>query len=104
MPRTFPIYWEVIKKLIEMCIGPVTTDDAFNKRVSPLFHAHKIAKPLLIAQGTNDLRVKQAEADQIAKKLYEHKHNVQYSDEGHGFVHPANNIEFAGVLVDVAAL
>lgn len=101
MLKTFPIHCEVIKKLIDMRIRPATTDNAFNERISPLFHEHKIVKPLLIAQGVSDPRVKQAEADQIAKKHYKHKHNVQYvlySDEGHGFARPANNIDFDGRL------
>ncbi len=35
------------------------------KQRSPLTFADRISKPLLIAQGANDPRVKQAEADQI---------------------------------------
>ena len=38
----------------------------FNQAISPLFHVDKIKAPLLIGQGANDPRVKQAEADQIA--------------------------------------
>ena len=40
-----------------------------NRRISPLFHADKICKPLLIGQGSNDPRVKQAEADQIFEAM-----------------------------------
>ena len=35
------------------------------RRVSPLTHVDKIKRPLLIGQGANDPRVKQAESDQI---------------------------------------
>ena len=43
----------------------VENDQALNERISPLYHADKIKAPLLIGQGANDPRVKQAEADQI---------------------------------------
>ena len=36
---------------------------------SPLFSVDKINKPLLIVQGANDPRVKEAEADQIVIAL-----------------------------------
>ena len=64
---------------------------------SPLTHVDKIKRPLLIGQGANDPRVKQAEADQIVKAMQEKKIPVTYvlfPDEGHGFA-PAG--EPAGV-------
>lgn len=33
-------------------------DQKFFKRISPFYHAHKIERPLLIAQGANDPKVK----------------------------------------------
>jgi dipeptidyl aminopeptidase/acylaminoacyl peptidase len=36
---------------------------------SPLTHADKIKRPLLIGQGANDPRVKQAESDQIVEAM-----------------------------------
>jgi dipeptidyl aminopeptidase/acylaminoacyl peptidase len=65
-----------------------------------LTHASKIKRPLLIAQGANDPRVKQAESDQIVKAMQEKKIPVSYvlfPDEGHGFARPENNIAFVGV-------
>jgi Prolyl oligopeptidase family len=50
--------------------------------------ASKITAPLLVIQGANDPRVKQAEADQIVVALRENKLPVEYlvaPDEGHGF-------------------
>jgi dipeptidyl aminopeptidase/acylaminoacyl peptidase len=52
---------------------------------------------MLIAQGANDPRVKQAESEQIVEAM---KHNgIEYEymlfpDEGHGFAKPANRIKF----------
>ncbi len=55
---------------------------------SPFFHADQIKAPLLVVQGANDSRVKQAESDQIVVALRERKRPVEYvlaPDEGHGF-------------------
>jgi dienelactone hydrolase len=60
----------------------------------------KIKKPLLIAQGANDPRVKQLEADQIVKAMTEKNIPVTYvlfPDEGHGFHRPENNKAFNAV-------
>ena len=46
-------------------IGDVDSDEEFNRKISPLYHIDKIKSPLLIGQGANDPRVKQAEADQM---------------------------------------
>lgn len=95
--QSIPPYWEPMKKMLQLRVGDVENDQALNERISPLYHADKITKPLLIAQGKNDPRVKQAESDQIAKKLFANKHDVQYilyTDEGHGFARPANKLEF----------
>ena len=55
-----------------------TEDPAFNEKISPLFHIDSIEKPLLIGQGANDPRVKQAEADQIAFAMKEKEIPVEY--------------------------
>ena len=65
------------------------------KESSPLFHADKITKPLLIVQGANDPRVRKAEADQIVIALRDKGKEVEYllaDDEGHGFAKPVNNM------------
>ena len=67
---------------------------------SPLTHADKITKPLLIGQGANDPRVKQAESDQIVKAMQDKKIPVTYvlfPDEGHGFQRPENSKAFNAV-------
>lgn len=104
--QSIPPYWEPMRKMLQLRVGDVENDQELNERISPLYHADKITKPLLIAQGKNDPRVKQAESDQIAKKLYENKHDVQYvlyTDEGHGFARPANKLEFTSRVEDFFA-
>lgn len=57
-------------------------------------------RPLLIGQGANDPRVKQAESDQIVAAMRAKSIPVTYvlfPDEGHGFARPVNNIAFNAV-------
>jgi dipeptidyl aminopeptidase/acylaminoacyl peptidase len=66
----------------------------------PLFFAERIRAPLLIGQGANDPRVKQAESEQIVqalKKLGIPVEYVVYEDEGHGFARPENRLHFHAV-------
>jgi dipeptidyl aminopeptidase/acylaminoacyl peptidase len=68
---------------------------AFLRERSPLTYAEKIKKPLLIVQGANDPRVKQAESDQIVAAMVGHKIPVVYllyPDEGHGLARPENRL------------
>jgi len=54
-----------MKKQLVHRVGDVEHDQELNECISPFYHADKIKAPLLIGQGANDPRVKQAEADQI---------------------------------------
>mgnify|MGYP000219926980 CR=1 FL=1 len=63
-------------------------------------------KPLLIGQGANDPRVKQAESDQIVEAMEKHEVPVTYvlfPDEGHGFHRPENNIAFNAIAENFLA-
>ncbi|WP_280406911.1 alpha/beta fold hydrolase [Nocardia carnea] len=60
---------------------------------SPITMVGKIRTPLLVAQGANDVRVVQAESDNIVARLRERGVPVEYlvaEDEGHGFENPEN--------------
>merc|ERR1712087_237745 len=96
---SIPPYWGPLRNDMLKKIGDVDTDVEFNKKISPLFHVDAIRAPLLIGQGANDPRVKQAEADQIAFSMAGKCIPVEYvlyPDEGHGFARPANRIDFNG--------
>ena len=96
---SIPPYWGPLRNDMLKKIGDVDADTVFNEQISPLFHADKIRAPLLIGQGANDPRVKQAESDQIAFKLKSKDIAVEYvlyPDEGHGFQRPPNRIDFNG--------
>jgi len=96
---SIPAYWGPLRNDMLLKIGDVDNDPDFNRAISPLFHIDAIKAPLLIGQGANDPRVKQAEADQIAFGMMKKKIPVEYvlyPDEGHGFARPANRIDFNG--------
>ena len=57
----------------------------------------RIKRPLLIAQGANDPRVKQSESEQIVAEMEKKGIDCEYMlfpDEGHGFAKPENRIKF----------
>jgi dipeptidyl aminopeptidase/acylaminoacyl peptidase len=98
--KTIPPYWAPAKALFNTRVGNLEKERAFLESRSPLFKADKITKPLLIGQGANDPRVKQAESDQIVKAMRDNKQEVQYvvyPDEGHGFQRPENRMHFFAV-------
>ncbi len=97
--ESIPPYWESIRTVFNERMGDPTTEEGMEqlKRQSPLFSADKIKKPLLVGQGANDPRVKQAESDQIVFAMRELGLPVEYivvPDEGHGFRRPINNFAF----------
>ncbi len=99
---TIPPYWEAGKKQMYSRMGDPTTEEgkAILRAASPLYKADQIVRPLLIGQGANDPRVKQAESDQIVAAMQAKKIPVSYvlyPDEGHGFAKPANRIGFNAI-------
>jgi dipeptidyl aminopeptidase/acylaminoacyl peptidase len=97
-----PEYWYSFMPVMKMRVGDWETEEGrkFLESRSPLFFVDKIKRPLLIGQGANDPRVKQAEADQIVKAMNAKKIPVTYvlfHDEGHGFARPENRFAFYAV-------
>ena len=100
--NTIPPYWAPMVRMFKDRVGDHTTDEGrrFLESRSPLSRVGAIRRPLLIGQGANDPRVKQAESDQIVKAMQEKNIPVTYvlfPDEGHGFARPANNTAFFAV-------
>jgi len=96
---SIPPYWGPLRNDMLRKIGDVDGDEEFNRMISPLYHVDAITAPLLIGQGANDPRVKQAEADQIAFGMAAKSIPVEYvlyPDEGHGWARPSNRIDFNG--------
>jgi dipeptidyl aminopeptidase/acylaminoacyl peptidase len=100
--NSVPAYWKPMLNMFRDRVGDHTTEEGkkFLLERSPLSQVDRIKRPLLIGQGANDPRVKQAESDQIVKAMEAKKIPVTYvlfPDEGHGFVRPPNNLAFFAV-------
>ncbi|GCF08541.1 S9 family peptidase [Dictyobacter arantiisoli] len=95
--KTIPPYWSTALASFQKRVGNADTEVEFLQSRSPLFHVDNIKIPMLIAQGANDPRVKQAESEQIVEAMkskgiaYEY---MLFPDEGHGFAKPENRIKF----------
>ena len=105
---TIPPYWEPQVKQFHERMGNPNTPEGKQLLMdrSPLYRASAITRPLLIGQGANDPRVKQAESDQIVAAMQKDGIPVTYvvfPDEGHGFAKPTNNIAFNAVAENFLA-
>lgn len=63
---------------------------------SPISRLDAIKNPLMVIQGAMDVRVVQAESDNVVKYLRDRGVDVEYvlkENEGHGFANAENNIE-----------
>jgi len=95
--KSIPPYWEPMRKVFSVRVGDLETEQKFLESRSPLFKVDKIKVPLLIGQGANDPRVKQAESEQIVEAMRKAGKEVEYllfPDEGHGFARPENRLKF----------
>jgi dipeptidyl aminopeptidase/acylaminoacyl peptidase len=95
--ETIPPYWAPMIAQFHRRVGDPAADAGFLWSRSPLSRVSDIRSPLLIAQGANDPRVKQAESEQIVTALVdagiEHQY-LLFPDEGHGFAKPQNRLRF----------
>lgn len=91
-----PPWWEAFKEALYKEMGNPETDKEYLKKISPLFHADKITKPLMVLQGANDPRVLKVESDEIVAAAKKNNVPVEYivfDDEGHGFRKKNNRIK-----------
>jgi dipeptidyl aminopeptidase/acylaminoacyl peptidase len=93
--ESIPPWWEAFREALYAEMGDPATDHERLHRISPLFHADRIASPLMVLQGANDPRVLQVESDEIVQAIRDRGGVVEYvvfPDEGHGFVKKENQI------------
>lgn len=107
--QSFPAYWKPLINDMKKRIGDWDTVEGAKslKEKSPLTRVDNIKKPLLIAQGSYDPRVKQAEADQIVDAMKSNQIPVIYAlypSEGHGFANPNNRLSFYALTEQFLAL
>lgn len=95
--ESIPPYWAPMIAQFHTRVGNPDIEPEFLWSRSPLSKVDAVRVPLLIAQGANDPRVKQAESEQFVAALKEKGIDHEYllfEDEGHGFAKPENRLKF----------
>lgn len=101
--QNIPPWWESFKEALYVEMGNPETDLEYLRRISPLFHADNIQKPLMVLQGANDPRVLKVESDEIVEAVKKKGIPVEYivfDDEGHGFLIKENRITAYKAILD----
>jgi dipeptidyl aminopeptidase/acylaminoacyl peptidase len=101
--QSIPPYWESFRKSLYKEIGDPDKELENLRAVSPLFHADKIVRPLIVLQGANDPRVIKPESDEIVENIKQRNGVVEYvlfDNEGHGFTKKANEIRAYKSILD----
>jgi len=94
--KSIPPWWESFRDALYIEMGDPEKDEEYLRRISPLFNADKIVRPLMVLQGANDPRVLKVESDEIVNAARKNGVPVEYivfEDEGHGFLKKANRIK-----------
>jgi dipeptidyl aminopeptidase/acylaminoacyl peptidase len=95
--NSIPPYWKPLLSTFHERVGNPETEEDFLESRSPLFSVDRVRIPMLIAQGANDPRVKQAESEQFVAAMKDKGIDYEYllfEDEGHGFARPENRLRF----------
>ena len=103
--KSIPPWWESFKLALYRELGNPETQEDMLREISPLFHADKITKPVIILQGANDPRVLQVESDEMVEAVKAKGGIAEYvlfDDEGHGFSKTANQIRGWNAVLDFA--
>jgi dipeptidyl aminopeptidase/acylaminoacyl peptidase len=93
--ESIPAWWGAQRVALYDEMGDPATDAERHRRISPLFHASNIVRPMLVVQGANDPRVLQVESDELVAAARASGATVEYvifPDEGHGFQRRENRI------------
>ena len=101
--QSIPPYWEAARRALYKEIGDPNTQLEMLRAASPLFHADKIRRPLIVLQGANDPRVIKPESDEIVEAVKKNNVPVEYivfDNEGHGFTKKANEIRASQAILE----
>ncbi|QSQ13729.1 alpha/beta hydrolase family protein [Myxococcus landrumensis] len=94
--QELPPHKQAMREALYQEMGNPQTQLAMLREISPLFHAEKIRKPLLVIQGANDPRVPKAGTDAFVDVVRKNAVPLDYfvlQDEGHGFSNKKNEAE-----------
>jgi dipeptidyl aminopeptidase/acylaminoacyl peptidase len=86
--ESIPAWWGPERDSLYAELGDPKADADYLKRISPLFHADQIERPLIVLQGENDPRVLKAESQEIVDAVKKRGVPVEFllfPNEGHGF-------------------
>lgn len=97
---SLPPYWDV-KRFYDK-LGDLEKGRDALKRISPVFYADRIKRPLMILQGARDPRCPKEQSDEMVEAIRKIGGTVKYlvfEDEAHGFRKRKNAIDaFAAIL------
>ncbi len=92
-------YMDNIGKLMH---GDPKTDDAYFHKSSAIENAARIKAPVLMAYGSEDIRVPLIHGERMRDKLVKQGNTVEWMvmiGEGHGWAKEANNIKFGEAMM-----
>ena len=101
--ESIPPWWGAQRDALYDEMGDPATDAERHRRISPLFHASNIVRPMLVVQGANDPRVLQVDSDELVAAVRANDVPVEYvlfPDEGHGFLRRENRITAQEAYLD----
>ena len=98
----FDFHWNDISSDVKqysltVTLGDPKTDDAKFAATSPVVQAGRIKAPVLLVHGASDQRVPIANAERMREALARNGRPFEwkvYDNEGHGFLHPENEIDY----------
>ena len=96
--ETIPPYWESQRAIMNRMVGVGSVDLA---SISPISHVDRIQRPLLLAHGANDPRVKLQESEAIAAAMTRRKLPIDFvvfPDEGHSLSNPRNSLAMTALI------
>jgi dipeptidyl aminopeptidase/acylaminoacyl peptidase len=86
--ESIPAWWGPTRDSLYKELGDPKADADYLRKISPLFHADQIERPLIVLQGENDPRVLKAESSEIVDAVKKKGVPVEFllfPNEGHGF-------------------
>jgi len=106
--KSIPEYWKPYLDMLKEIWYDIDNEEeaAIAREASPVYQIDKIKSPLFVVQGANDPRVNINESDQIVEKLRSKGVDVPYMvkyNEGHGFAHEENSIDFYKAMMGFLA-